>query len=49
VTGGKPIAFIALIGVSPINPLVAFYGSHGRKRVEPLFYLCEILLPNGRK
>jgi hypothetical protein len=38
-TGGKPIAvFLASIsGVSAINPLVAFYGIHGRKREVTLF------------
>jgi hypothetical protein len=34
VTGGKPIAVILqyVSGVSAINPLVAFYDIHGRKR-----------------
>jgi hypothetical protein len=37
VTGGKPIAVLLQSGVSAINPLVAFYDSHGGKR-EVLFY-----------
>jgi hypothetical protein len=38
-TGGKPIAVWSqsISGVSAINPLVAFYDIHGRKR-EVLFY-----------
>jgi hypothetical protein len=34
VTGGKPIAVLLqpISGVSAINPLVAFYDIHGRKR-----------------
>jgi hypothetical protein len=34
VTGGKPIAVLlqSISGVSAINPLVAFYDSHGGKR-----------------
>jgi hypothetical protein len=36
---GKPIAILlqSISGVSAINPLVAFYDIHGRKR-EVLFY-----------
>jgi hypothetical protein len=39
VTGGKPIAVLlqTISGVSEINPLVAFYDIHGRKR-ELFFY-----------
>jgi hypothetical protein len=39
VTGGKPIAVLlqSISGVSAINPLVAFYDIHGRKR-EVLFF-----------
>jgi hypothetical protein len=39
VSGGKPIAVFLqpISGVSAINPLVAFYDIHGRKR-EVLFY-----------
>jgi hypothetical protein len=34
VTGGKPIAVFlqSILGVSAINPLVAFYDIHGGKR-----------------
>jgi hypothetical protein len=34
VTGGKPIAVLlqSISGVSAINPLVAFYDIHGRKK-----------------
>jgi hypothetical protein len=40
VTGGKPIAFLlqSISGVSAINPLVAFYDIHGRKREVLFFY-----------
>jgi hypothetical protein len=40
VTGGKPIAVLpqSIPGVSAINPLVAFYGIHGRKRELLFFY-----------
>jgi hypothetical protein len=40
VTGGKPIAVLLQFnsGVSAINPLVAFYDIHGRKREVLLFY-----------
>jgi hypothetical protein len=40
VTGGKPIAVLlqSISGVSVINPLVAFYDIHGRKREVLLFY-----------
>jgi hypothetical protein len=32
-TGGKPLAvLLQFLGVSAINPLVAFYGIHGGKR-----------------
>jgi hypothetical protein len=39
VTGGKPITVLlqSISGVSAINPLVAFYDIHGRKR-EVLFF-----------
>jgi hypothetical protein len=39
VTGGEPIAVLmqSISGVSAINPLVAFYDIHGRKR-EVLFF-----------
>jgi hypothetical protein len=38
VTGGKPIAVLlqCILGVTAINPLVAFYDIHGKKR-EVLF------------
>jgi hypothetical protein len=41
VTGGKPIAVFleSISDVSDINPLVAFYDIHGRKR-EVLFFYC---------
>jgi hypothetical protein len=40
VTGGKPIAILLqfISGVSAINPLVAFYDIHGRKREVLFFY-----------
>jgi hypothetical protein len=40
VTGGKPIAVLLLfiLGVSAINPLVAFYDIHGGKREVLFFY-----------
>jgi hypothetical protein len=40
VTGGKPIAVLlqSISGVSAINPLVAFYDIHGRKREVLFFY-----------
>jgi hypothetical protein len=40
VTGGKPIAALlqSISGVSAINPLVAFYDIHGRKREVLFFY-----------
>jgi hypothetical protein len=40
VTGGKPIAILlqSISGVNAINPLVAFYDIHGRKREVLLFY-----------
>jgi hypothetical protein len=39
-TGGKPIAVLlqSISGVSAINPLVAFYDIHGRKREVLFFY-----------
>jgi hypothetical protein len=39
-TGGKPIAICSqsISGVSVINPLVAFYDIHGRKRDS--LYIC---------
>jgi hypothetical protein len=40
VTVGKPIAALlqSISGVSAINPLVAFYDIHGRKREVLFFY-----------
>jgi hypothetical protein len=40
VTGGKPIVILLQLisGVSAINPLVAFYDMHGRKREVLFFY-----------
>jgi hypothetical protein len=40
VTGGKPIAELlqCISGVSAINPLVAYYDIHGRKREVLFFY-----------
>jgi hypothetical protein len=42
VTGGKPIAADrrsqSISGVSAINPVVAFYDIHGRKREVLFFY-----------
>jgi hypothetical protein len=40
VTGGKPIAVLlqSISGESAINPLVAFYDIHGRKREVLFFY-----------
>jgi hypothetical protein len=39
-TGGKPIAvlLLSILGVSAINPLVAFYDIHGGKREVLFFY-----------
>jgi hypothetical protein len=37
-TGGKPIAAINPLSVRAINPLVAFYDIHGRKREVLFFY-----------
>jgi hypothetical protein len=40
VTGGKPIAVFlqSILGVSAINPLIAFYDIHGGKREVLSFY-----------
>jgi hypothetical protein len=40
VTGGTPLAFLLqpISGVSAINPLVAFYDSHGGNREVLFFY-----------
>jgi hypothetical protein len=40
VTGGTPIAvwLQSISGVNAINPLVAFYNIHGRKREMLFFY-----------
>jgi hypothetical protein len=40
VTGGKPIAILlqSILGVSAINPLIAFYDIHGGKREAQFFY-----------
>jgi hypothetical protein len=40
VTGGKPIPVLlqSILGVSAINPLVAFYDIHGGKREVLFFY-----------
>jgi hypothetical protein len=40
VTGGKPIAVLLqpISGLGAINPLVAFYDSHGGKREVLFFY-----------
>jgi hypothetical protein len=40
VTGGEPIAVwsLSISGANAINPLVAFYDIHGRKREELFFY-----------
>jgi hypothetical protein len=40
VIGGKPIAVLSqtISDVNAINPLVAFYDIHGRKREVLLFY-----------
>jgi hypothetical protein len=47
VTGGKPIALLQSIsGVSAINPLVAFYDIHGRKR-EVLLYFVPVTTPDN--
>jgi hypothetical protein len=41
--GGKPIAFWSqcISDVSAINPLVAFYDIHGRKREVLFFYFVK--------
>jgi hypothetical protein len=43
VTGGKPIAFLlqSISGISAINPLVAFYDIHGRKKRRYSFILSR--------
>jgi hypothetical protein len=43
VTGGKPIAVWSqsISGVNAVNPLVAFYDIHGRKREVLFFYLSR--------
>jgi hypothetical protein len=43
VTGGKNIAvvFQSISGVSAINPLVAFYDIHGKKREVLFFYFVS--------
>jgi hypothetical protein len=40
VTGGKPIALRSqsISGISAVNPLVAYYDIHGRKREVLFFY-----------
>jgi hypothetical protein len=38
VTGGKPFLLQSITGVSPVNPLVAFYNIHGGKREVLFFY-----------
>jgi hypothetical protein len=40
VTGGKPIAVLlqSISGVCAVNPIVAFYDIHGRKREVLFFY-----------
>jgi hypothetical protein len=45
VTGGNPIAVLlqSILGVSAINPLVAFYDIHGGER-EVLFFLLKLML-----
>jgi hypothetical protein len=42
VTGGKPIAVLlqSIAGVSAINPLVAFYDIHGRKKRGAILLFC---------
>jgi hypothetical protein len=42
VTGGKPIAALlqSISGVSTINPLVAFYDIHGRKKRGAILLFC---------
>jgi hypothetical protein len=42
VTGGKPIA----AGANAINPLVAFYDIHGRKREVVFFYFVPGTTPD---
>jgi hypothetical protein len=43
VTGGKPIAVLlqSISGASAINPLVAFYDIHGRKREVLFFFFVQ--------
>jgi hypothetical protein len=47
VTGGKPIAVLlqSISGVSTVNPLVAFYNIHGRKREVLFFYFVPDTTP----
>jgi hypothetical protein len=57
VSGGKPIAVLlqSILGVNAINPLVAFYDSHGGKREALFFYFgpghhtrhLKIIFKNG--
>jgi hypothetical protein len=57
VTGGNPIAIRSqsISGVIAINPFVAFYDIHGRKREVSFFYFIDFLsgpqttIPAGRQ
>jgi hypothetical protein len=46
VTGGKPVAVLlqSISGVSAINPLVAFYDIHGRKREVPVSQVWFLII-----
>jgi hypothetical protein len=48
VTGGKSIAVssLSISGVMAINPLVAFYDIHGRKREMKSFYFLLVTTRN---
>jgi hypothetical protein len=49
VTGGKPIAVLlqSILGVSAINPLVAFCDIHGGEREVLFFYFVPDILVNN--
>jgi hypothetical protein len=47
VPGGRPIAVLlqSILGVSAINPLVAFYDIHGAKRKNNISYVILLFCP----
>jgi hypothetical protein len=50
-SGGKPIAVLlqSISGVSAINPLVAYYDIHGRKKEVLFFYFVPDTTRDTRK